>query len=1122
MDVIKRDGSREAFDFAKIERLNEFATQDLNVDLGLLRSQIRLLVYDGMHTSEIFQAQNKAAAGLISTQNPDFTFVAARYLLAETMKIATGSARYPALADTIARGVAAGRYAPRMAEAFDLAALDAAIRPERDFQFDYYGLQNLVDRYLMRDREQQLIELPQHFFMRVAMGVALQEDDPTARAIQFYDLLSSFDYMASTPTLFNSGTVHSQLSSCYLNTVNDQISADPAAGEHRFASIFGTIEESARLSKYAGGIGTDWTRVRAAGSHIQSTNGKSSGVIPYLKIYNDTAVGVNQGGRRKGSFAPYLEVWHPDFWDYCELKKEFGDDRLRAHDIFPAAWVCDLFMERVESNGVWSEFQPQLYPELHELHGDAFKARYEQLEREGRAYKQRPAMEVWKRILTNLFETGHPWITFKDECNRRSPQDHVGVVHSSNLCCMTADQRVVTDRGLMTVGELYRLGGRNKVVGMDGVYTASEMLLPRPNAPIVRIETNEGYSHKVTPDHKVWVKDRGWVEAQHLVPGDKLLTQQLEGLWGQQHNPELGYLMGLIAGDGTFGEHNVFIDVWKNDFACLQTTTETVHQVLNGNTVLNTTSVNTPQFRIDPQLGKARLASAPLRRVLAEHGFTPETKTQVPALVWQGDRATVAAYLRGLYQADGNIVASHEVTTMALASIDLGLIESLQILWANFGVKSSINQMRSHEEHELPDGRGGKKAYWSKPLYRLLITSIQGCRIAESVTQLAASRTSEASTRFLENLKKDGYTQKLHATFKGLVNLPNEDAYCLSVDSETHAWTVNGLITKNTEITLNTSDSETAVCNLGSVNLARHVKDGQLDGDKLARTVGTALRMLDNVIDLNFYPSDRARASNLRHRPVGLGLMGETEAKVACGIAFDSAAGVAFSDQAMELISFHAIAASCGLAAERGAYESFPGSKWSRGLLPIDTARSRETRLGEAAWAELRARVQAQGMRNSNVMAIAPTATISILTGTTPCIEPIFEIERSEKNMSGQFKVVDPCVRYGRPDLLKTVWEIDPSWILRSAAARQKWIDQAQSVNIFVKQGTKGRELAEIYLSAWKLGLKTTYYLRGQTKTKEVTKTAIAAAALPQASQAQASEPANFCSIDNPDCEACQ
>lgn len=758
MNVIKRDGSREAFDFAKIERLNEFATRGLNVDVALLKSQIKVLVYDDMSTSEIFQAQIKAASGLISTEHPDFTFVASRYLLMDTIKQVSGDANYPALQRTVNRGIDAGRYTPALAELFNLDKLDAAIKPERDFQFDYFGLQNVVDRYLIRDLKGALIELPQHFFMRVAMGLALKEDNPTERAIEFYDLLSSFDYMTSTPTLFNSATRHSQLSSCFLNTVNDQISADDDDA-HRFASIYGTIEESARLSKFAGGIGTDWNRVRGAGSHIQSTNGKSSGVIPYLKVYNDTAVAVNQGGKRKGSFAPYLEVWHPDFWDFCEIKKEFGDDRLRAHDVYPAAWISDLFMERVEQDGIWSEFQPDQHPDLHELYGNAFKVRYEQLEREGKAYKQRRAVDVWKRILTNLFETGHPWITFKDECNRRSPQDHAGVVHSSNLC---------------------------------------------------------------------------------------------------------------------------------------------------------------------------------------------------------------------------------------------------------------------------------------------------------------------------------------------------------------------------TEITLNTSDTETAVCNLGSVNLARHIKDGQLDTEKLRRTVTTAMRMLDNVIDLNFYPSDRARNSSLRHRPVGMGLMGETEAKVACGIAFDSPAGVQFSDMAMEFLSYYAINASMNLARERGAYESFPGSKWSKGILPIHTARDHSSVLGADVWNDLAFRVSRHGMRNSNTMAIAPTATISIICGTTPCIEPIFEVERSEKNMSGQFKVVDPCVRYRRPDLLKTVFEIDAIWIIDSAAARQKWIDQAQSTNIFVKAGTRGRDLAEIYFRAWKKGLKTTYYLRSQSTTKAAKAPEVKAAIEQKGDMAEIVMSTDFCSIDNPNCESCQ
>lgn len=761
--IIKRDGSREDFDFDKIERLNEYATKGLNVDLNLLRSQIKFLVYDGMTTQDIFQAQIKAASGLISKQNPDFTFVAARYLLADTLKRVAGDAYYKHLSLCIQHGIDAGRYTPELQTLFDLDVLDKALKYENDYLFDYYGLQNVVDRYLMRDTHGKIIELPQHFFMRVAMGVSLKEDNPTQRAIEFYNLLSSFDYMASTPTLFNSGTKHSQLSSCYVNTVNDQISADIDTGEHRYASIFGTIEESARLSKFAGGIGTDWTRVRGEGGHIASTNGKSSGVVPYLKIYNDTAVGVNQGGRRKGSFAPYLEVWHPDFWDFCELKKEFGDERLRAHDVFPAAWIADLFMERVEQNGIWSEFCPHEHPDLHELYGDAFKARYEELESQGRYRKQRPAVEVWRRILTSLFETGHPWVTFKDEFNRRNPQDHVGVIHSSNLC---------------------------------------------------------------------------------------------------------------------------------------------------------------------------------------------------------------------------------------------------------------------------------------------------------------------------------------------------------------------------TEISLNTSDTETAVCNLGSVNLARHIKDGKIDEEKLKKTVTTAVRMLDNVVDINFYPSDRARASNLKHRPVGLGLMGETEAKVACGIAFDSEEGVVFSDKATEMISYYAFTASTELVSVHGrkAYESFEGSKLSRGILPYHTARDQISHCC-FKWDGLAEKIKANGIRNSNLMAIAPTATISTIVGTTPCIEPIFEIDRSEKNISGQFMVVDPCVKYGRPDLLKTVWEIDPIWVLRSGAARQKWVDQAQSLNIFIKQGTKGRDLAEIYMRAWRLGLKSTYYLRGQTKTKEVPKSLAVATAIeqPPVEGIEEQEPEmKFCSLTSPDCTSCQ
>ena len=769
MQVVKRDGTPEAYDEAKIRRMYDWASRGLAINVEALMDQTRTLAYDNMTTQEIYKSQISAASGLISIEHPEFTFVAARLLLAETIKEVVGEPKYPDFVTTLQKLVDANVLNPQLLDGrFDMAVLAETINPDNDLIFDYVGMQTLVDRYLLRDASKRIVELPQHFLMRVAMGLSLLEDNPTERAIDFYALLSSTDGMTSTPTLFNSGTRHSQLSSCYLNIVADQISADVEAGEHRFASIYGTVEECARLSKFAGGIGTSWTRVRGQGSNIASTNGRSSGVIPYLKVYNDTAVAVNQGGKRKGSFASYLEPWHPDFWDFCEIKKEFGDERLRAHDIFPAAWVPDLFMERVREDGVWSEFCPHTYPELHDLWGDAFTARYTELEAAGKAVKQRRAKEVWRRILTNLFETGHPWITFKDECNRRSPQKHAGVVHSSNLC---------------------------------------------------------------------------------------------------------------------------------------------------------------------------------------------------------------------------------------------------------------------------------------------------------------------------------------------------------------------------TEITLNTSDTETAVCNLASVNLARHVVAGRVDFVKLEKTVTTLMRMLDNVIDLNYYPSDRAETSNKRHRPVGLGIMGETEAKVACGIAFDSDEGVDFSDMVMEHISYFAIKASAHLARERGVYPSFVGSDWSQGILPIDTARDKSSKLGEALWDELRQFAKG-GMRNSNTMAIAPTATISVICGTTPCNEPIFEVSRIEENMSGHFMVVDPCVKYRRPDLLRTVWEMAQSWIIKTAARRQKWIDQAQSVNIFVGANTTGKALADIYVMAWEEGLKTTYYLRSRSDTKEERKaTPIGASSIPSQPEIPqgSAEPitgeetaTKFCSIDNPSCEACQ
>ncbi len=751
-------------------------------------------LYDGVGEDDVDHALVMSARTLIERE-PGYGFVAARLLLGrlqrEALSFVYGERQTAAPAEMQARyadyfgrylrcGVERELLDPRLLE-FDHARLGQALLAERDLQFNYLGLQTLYDRYLLHHDDVRF-ELPQAFFMRVAMGLALNEDDRNGRAIEFYQLLSSFDFMSSTPTLFNAGTLRPQLSSCYLTTVPDDL-----------AGIYSAIRDNALLSKFAGGLGNDWTRVRALGARIKGTNGKSQGVVPFLKVANDTAVAVNQGGKRKGAVCAYLETWHLDIEEFLELRKNTGDDRRRTHDMNTAHWIPDLFMQRVAADAEWTLFSPSDVPDLHDLYGTAFAERYRHYEAmaergEIRLFKRVSAVSLWRRMLTMLFETGHPWLTFKDPCNLRSPQQHVGVVHSSNLC---------------------------------------------------------------------------------------------------------------------------------------------------------------------------------------------------------------------------------------------------------------------------------------------------------------------------------------------------------------------------TEITLNTSDEEIAVCNLGSVNLAAHLDGDRLDLAKLERTVRTAMRMLDNVIDINYYSVPQAERANLRHRPVGLGLMGFQDVLHRLRIPYASPEAVEFADRSMEAISYYAIQASAELAAERGSYPSFDGSLWSQGVLPLDSiARLREARAaGELEvdlsstldWDALRERAR-RGMRNSNCLAIAPTATIANIVGVSASIEPTYQNLYVKSNLSGEFTVVNPYLvadlkarglwdavmvndlKYfdgslARIDrvpadlkrLYATAFEIDPRWLVEAAARRQKWLDQAQSLNLYMA-APSGRKLDELYRLAWVRGLKTTYYLRTLGAThmeKGAPETAIDSA--PAA-----------CSIDDPDCEACQ
>ena len=1067
-------------------------------------------LYDGVSQAEVERALILAARARIE-QDSQYTYVTARLLLDAIRREVLGQpasqhemveryAEYFPL--YIQRAVQAELLDERLSQ-FDLTRLAREIDATRDYQFDYLGLQTLYDRYFLHIEEQR-IELPQAFFMRVAMGLAINEIDREARAIEFYHVLSRFDFMSSTPTLFNAGTRHSQLSSCYLTTVSDDLDG-----------IYQAIKENAMLQKYAGGLGNDWTPVRALGSRIKGTNGKSQGVVPFLKVVNDTAVAVNQGGKRKGAVCAYLETWHMDVEEFLDLRKNTGDDRRRTHDMNTANWVPDLFMERVRAGAEWTLFSPSDTADLHDVYGEAFRAAYERHEEqvargELKLFKKVRALDLWRKMLSMLFETGHPWLTFKDPCNLRSPQRHKGVVHSSNLCCMTADQRVVTDRGLLTVGELYALGGKNRVVGLDGVYDASEMLLPRPCAPIVRIETAEGYRHKVTPDHKVWVKDRGWVEAQHLRPGDHLLVQPREGLFGPMHNPEIAFVIGLMTASSAYGRHRMVTELEASRFA---------------------------------YIGKARMAMAAHETGEAceswheTHDERDHTHIGVPELIWKGDKETVTAYLRGLYQAGNGMIKS-----LTFASYDQPFIENLQIVWANLGVETHIQQIN--------------RAYWRHALFRLIVSSSEGHAIAASVLHVdeEAFPLNHGDSPYMSD-KQRGY-----ATFTRLSPLPNEDAYCLMVDSPTHAWTVNGLITKNTEITLNTSDQEIAVCNLGSVNLAAHVGDENgMDMAKLGRTVRTAMRMLDNVIDINYYAVPQARASNLRHRPVGLGLMGFQDALYKLRLPYGSDEAMTFADRSMEAVSFYAILASTELAKERGAYASYEGSLWSQGILPIDSIAFVEKARGGSLsmdrsvgldWTPVREAMARHGMRNSNCLAIAPTATISNIAGVAQSIEPTYQNLFVKSNLSGEFTVLnehlvrdlkerglwDPVMvndlKYynGRvrgierlPDDLKalyaTAFEIEPRWLIEAASRRQKWIDQAQSLNLYMAEPS-GRKLADMYMLAWEKGLKTTYYLRTLGATS-VEKSTLNDGAL-NAVRGSVPEAPTACAINDPQCEACQ
>lgn len=801
----------------------------------------------------------------------------------------------------------------------------------------------------------------------------------------------------ASPALANTGTNRGMMVSCSGQFVGDDVD-----------SFYSNMRETALLSKHAFGTSADFSSIRPRGSSI-SGGGKASGPVPVIEDFFTTAAKISQGGNRRGSIGAYLDIEHPD-WD------EAIDSLLAASNGKNYGWIVrDSFVEALMKGDEEASrrFQKSLYVKL---------------------------------------VTGKGYFFMVDKANRHRPQMYKDLgldIKASNLCCVAADQRVVTEKGILTVGELYSQGTPNIVMGLEGPSQASQMLLPRPNAPMVQIETAEGYRHKVTPDHRVWKKGFGWIEAQDLVPGDKLLIQQGEGLFGSEHKPELAVLAGLIAGDGTYADSSVCIDLWAGKtLEYSQEIEAAIAKLLEGNTDLRTTSTNTPKFTYTNAGEKARLSSVPLAKLLAVEGFTKETKLKVPEFVWKGTKATVERYLRGLYIADGNLQTGTDACTMSLASVNKEFLQDIQVLWANLGVKTSISKMNDGGIRDFGKDRGGE--YMTQTTWRLLITSIQGCQIAHRATLLGNFRKGATADTFNARLKKKGYNQKLYATFTGLTSLPNEDAYCLTVDSATHAWTVNGLITHNTEIMLHSSDDLTYSCILSSLNLTHW------DKIKDSNSAFIATVFLDCLCSEFIQKSagikglEKVREFTIKGRAIGLGVMGFHTYLQSKMIPYVGLEAQYLSMDIAEHLQKESLRASQWLAQEYGEPE------WCKGY----------------------------GVRNTHRTAYAPTKSTSLLMGgvseswfpepgmvfdagssvgelrrITPVIYELMK-ERGVYTPDTIQDIVDHLGSVQHVDWLsdkeKTVFmnafEMDQNILLRHHVQRQRYTCQGQSLNFYVPE----------------------------------------------------------------------
>lgn len=1200
MKVIKRDGAQEQVKFDKISNRIKKQTYGLNtdfVDYMEVSKKVINGLYDGVTTVELDNLAAETAMSMC-TVHPEYSMLAARIAISSLHK--STHKKFSETAKILHEylnpktGEKSGMIADETYKVIqkNAAELDNMIVNDRDFNFDYFGYKTLEKSYLLKIGGKPA-ETPQHMYMRVAVGIWGKNLEMVEKT---YELLSTGRLSHATPTLFNSGTKKPQNSSCFLLAMED----DSIKG------IYSTLADIADISQNAGGIGLHVHNVRAKGSYIKGTNGSSNGLVPMLKVFNETARYVDQGGgRRKGSIAIYLEPWHDDIFDFLDLRKNRGKEEMRARDLFLALWTPDLFMQRVKEDGMWTLMCPNECKGLSEVYDDyndkAFTLLYEQYEREGKGRRTIKARELWAKVLEAQIETGTPYILYKDAANKKSNQKNIGIIKSSNLCCIAGDQLVPTKRGMLTIKELYDMGGENVVVGREKLETASEMYLPRPNAEMLKIITSDGYTHKVTPDHKVWVEDFGWKEAKDLVLNDKISIQQYKGLFGDINKPKEAFLMGLVAGDGTFSNITMHIDIWNENKDFLSTIEKVASDIIEENNLYEAEftdlykyengsvgSMYKPQEKptfkyciTEDNANKYRLSSSLLFNYFKKLGFSKENKLEIPEIVLKGNEETVKQYLKGLYYADGTITKNniYDVSTIALASVNKEMLEKVQILLINFGIKSSIRDLTKAGMRKMPDGKGGLKEYMCQDSYRLLVTSKIGCKLLNDIIGIKEYRKSDLN---LIPMKHKGYyKQKMYTKFVRSEVLPNEDAYCLIVDSIEHSWTVNGLITKNTEIMEVSTPEETAVCNLISMPLSRFI-DIPKSKDKTKRVFNhqalydatyQGTLNLNRVIDVNYYPTEKAKVSNMRHRPIGIGVQGLADTFAIMGHAFDSIEAKQLNKEIFETIYFASMSASADLAEKDGAYETFKGSPFSQGIFQFDMwgeFDATKDLSGRWDWENLKKRVVKKGVRNSLLLAPPPTASTAQILGNNEAFEPFTANIYKRNTLSGEYIVinkhlVDDLVALNlwndkaRIDIIKgngsvqdidyipqdikarykTVWEISQKVVIDMAADRGLFIDQSQSMNLFIPN-VNSAKLNSALFYGWEKGLKTgMYYMRTMKKgeaskslgldTTSTTEINVPVSTSIVEQEAMGSETIDqsmldglSCSLDNPDdCIAC-